>query len=292
MDWVSFPGLGIGKIYIQSQLFTIFGLNINFYAIIFSIAVLSGILFCYFNAYSLGVLKLKFVEIVTISFIFGMLGARIYYIIFNFKEFFHKSSFLENLFEIINLRTGGLAIYGGLIFSISAGVFLCKLNNIRVLPFLDLASFGFLLGQSVGRWGNFFNIEAYGTSTNLPWGMVSNRIDFANCSVHPTFLYESIWCFLGFILLNFFKKRRHFDGELFFLYFIWYSFERFFVEGLRADSLMFFQTSIRVSQMLSAVLFVTFIYLMKQFFNKFKQGKLKLYVNTNEWKEKLKLEEF
>ena len=149
------------------------------------------------------------------------------------------------------------------------GVLLCKWRKIKTLPLFDLVSIGFLLGQGIGRWGNFFNVEAYGSTTSLPWGMYSPKIEAELTQklpeltslgmkidptqpVHPTFLYESIWCILGFILLTLYIKHRKFDGEIFLLYLAWYGFERFFVEGLRTDSLMV--GGFRISQLLAAIL--------------------------------------
>ena len=166
-----------------------------------------------------------------------------------------------------------MAIYGGVIGAFLVGGIIARIHKVRILPVMDLAALGFLIGQGVGRWGNFVNGEAFGSNTDLPWGMTGDRIvaylsDADNIStltqlgvtvdpnapVHPCFLYESIWCLLGFVLLYLYSKRRRFDGEIFLMYLGWYGFERMIVEGLRTDSLLI--GNIRVSQLLAGLLFV------------------------------------
>ena len=259
MDWVSFPGLGFGKFFLPNYVLNFFGLTIGFYAIIFSTAIAVGLLCSWCLAEKLGVSPNQFLDVALVGLIFGVIGARTYYVIFNFSQYFQNESIWQNLFELINLRAGGIAIYGGLVFSIGAGAVACKMKKIRVFSMLDLAGIGFSIGQSIGRWGNFFNVEAYGTKTNLPWGMISNKIPLHLQPVHPTFFYESVWCGLIFIFLLLFIKRRKFAGEIFCIYIALYSFERFFVEGLRTDSLMLFHTGVRVSQFLSLIFFIAAI---------------------------------
>jgi len=157
----------------------------------------------------------------------GVLGARIYYVAFNLDYY-------NSFAEAINIRSGGLAIHGGLIFAIATVYFVCKRKKIKPLNMLDLMIPTVALAQSIGRWGNFFNGEAHGGPTDLPWGIIVD-----NVRVHPTFLYESIWCLLLFFFLSYFnRKKRSAYGQTMALYGILYSAERFFVEALRTDSLM------------------------------------------------------
>ena len=169
--------------------------------------------------------------------------------------------------KIVRIWDGGLAIYGGLIAAVLAGYIVCKIKKLSFLAVADVASVGFLIGQSVGRWGNFFNIEAFGGVTDVAWRMAgpkvanflkrTGQIDAATfdqiiegtLGVHPTFFYESVWNLLGILLLVFAVKRfRKFDGQMFFSYMIWYGIGRFWIEGLRTDSLYIHGTELRVSQ--------------------------------------------
>ncbi|NLL63195.1 MAG: prolipoprotein diacylglyceryl transferase [Ruminococcaceae bacterium] len=204
----------------------------------------------------------------------GILGARIFYVLFNLDFY------LANPSHILNIGEGGLAIYGGIIGGLGVGAIVCKIRKVSALDMADVAVVGYLIGQGVGRWGNFTNQEAFGINTDLPWGMMSEKTTsylIANQDiliargievdpfkgVHPTFLYESIWCILGFIILYIiFDKRRHFSGQMVLIYGVWYGFERAIVEGLRIDSLYIAGTTFRVSQVLSIVLCVVCLILL------------------------------
>jgi phosphatidylglycerol:prolipoprotein diacylglycerol transferase len=195
------------------------------------------------------------------GFIGAFIGARLYYVLFyNLNpENENKYTFITTITGVSN---GGLAIYGGIIGAVLFAYIFMKLKRIRILPVLDLAGLGFLLGIGLGRWGNFFNQEAYGAATagNLPWGMTGNRIALdivvreagEGALVHPCFLYESLWCLLGFALLHFYsKKLRTFDGEIFLLFAAWYGTGRVFNEQLRTDSLML--GDLKISQVLAGI---------------------------------------
>lgn len=273
MKWVSFNKLGIGKIYLNDYAFSVFGLKVKWYAIIICFAILSAFFCGLFLTKKLHIKKDNFLDVTTIGLICGVIGARVYYVMFNFGEF------SSNLISIFNLRTGGLAIYGGIIFSVVSALIYCKVKKIKFLPILDVAGVCFLLGQAIGRWGNFVNVEAYGTKTNSLFGMSSNAISTEMQPAHPTFFYESLWCFLGFILLLCFLRRRIFQGQIFLMYLSWYGFGRFFIEGLRTDSLWLFNNTIRVSQLLSLIIFclsvVLHIYFLIYYINKNKIKKRK-----------------
>jgi phosphatidylglycerol:prolipoprotein diacylglycerol transferase len=174
----------------------------------------------------------------------GLVGARLYYVLFNLEDF------SESPMQIFNTRAGGLAIHGALLLGLLMAMILFRVWNIAPLNALDLAAPGFAVAQAIGRWGNYINQEAHGGPTSLPWGIVVD-----GQTVHPTFLYESLWCFLLFLLLIRVDNRRRFAGQTFLLYCVLYSLERFFVEGLRTDSLMLFG-SFRQAQVLSAAVFV------------------------------------
>lgn len=251
MDWVSFNGIGIGKIYLDSNFVNIFGLEIKWYAVIICFGLLISLFLGVLNSNKFNVEKNTIFDILPIALFFGVVGCRVYYVVFNLKEY--RSG---GLLKIFNIREGGLAIYGGIIFVFLSILIYCKVKKIEFLPIADLISAYLLLGQSIGRWGNFVNIEAYGDPTNLPWGMYSNKIFGGLVAVHPTFFYESLWCFIGFLVLFFSAKKRKFNGQFFLIYFSWYGFERFFVEGIRADSLWLVENVLKVSQLLSFVLFI------------------------------------
>lgn len=249
MKWVSFNKLGIGKIFLRDYAFSVFGLKIKWYALIICCAILISFFCGLFLAKKLHIKKENFLDVVTIGTITGIIGARFYYVLFNFEEF------SNNLLSVFNLRAGGLAIYGALIFSFACALIFCRVKKIKFLPISDLASICFLLGQAIGRWGNFVNVEAYGSKTNSLFGMSSNAIPNEIQPAHPTFFYESLWCFLGFIFLIYFLKRRIFHGQIFLIYLSWYGFGRFFIEGLRTDSLWLIKNTVKVSQLLSLLIF-------------------------------------
>ncbi|MBQ4155810.1 MAG: prolipoprotein diacylglyceryl transferase, partial [Clostridia bacterium] len=176
-------------------------------------------------------------------------GARAYYIIFDESLTFS---------DFLNIHDGGLAIYGGVIVAVVVGVIMCKLRKVNILSALDLTALGFLIGQSIGRWGNFINQEAYGFTTGSTWFGISGEkiIEDMNTQmpVHPCFLYESIWCAIGFVVLHFLSKKRKFTGQIAVSYLIWYGFGRFFIEYFRTDSLLVGNTSIKVSMLVSGLM--------------------------------------
>mgnify|MGYP002756982862 CR=1 FL=1 len=224
--------------------FTIFGIDIMWYAVLITTGIIIGI----FLTGKLAKIKNLDPEmpsdLLLWAIIPAIIGARIYYVIFSWDYYSKNPS------EIINIRNGGLAIYGGLLVAFLVAYIFSKKRNIPYLTILDIFAPGIVLGQSIGRWGNFINQEAYGTPTDLPWGII---ID--GTKVHPTFLYESLGDFLIFLILyNICRKNRHQRGTVIALYFILYGILRFFVEGMRTDSLYFL--GFRVSQILSIILVI------------------------------------
>ncbi len=223
--------------------FSIFGVDIMWYGIMVATGMILAVMLGYYRVYKHGLNSDYVADLALACIPFGVLGARLYYVIFSWDLY------KDNLLQIFNLRAGGLAIHGGIIFGIGLGLYMIKRRKQNVIEWLDLSPPCIALGQAVGRWGNYFNGEAHGTPTDLPWA-----IEVDGVMVHPTFLYESLWCFfLCFFLLWYHDSgRRKFEGQIISLYLILYSVERFFVEGLRTDSLMI--GSLRQAQVISVVL--------------------------------------
>ncbi|HWQ80514.1 MAG TPA: prolipoprotein diacylglyceryl transferase [Anaerovoracaceae bacterium] len=226
--------------------FTILGIDIMWYGIIIAAAMVLAVIIIYKRAPIHEIASEKSLDFILITVPMGVIGARLYYVLFNWDFY------AGDIYKIINIRNGGLAIHGGLILGFLTAVLLCRLWNIRPLNLLDLTVPAIALAQSIGRWGNYFNQEAHGGPTDLPWA-----INVGGQMVHPTFLYESIWCFLLFLFLLFVDSNRKFEGQTFLLYGMLYSFERFFVEWLRTDSLML--GPLKQAQVLSAGVFVIFL---------------------------------
>ncbi len=293
---ITFPGLGL-EFTISEDLIRIGDFSIKWYAALIVTGMILAVVFAYRNDKKFGLDMDLLIEPVFYCITAAIIGARLYYCIFNFD------AYRDNPISILYIWEGGLAIYGGIIGAAIVAVLMCKRNKLPLLPCLDLASMGLLIGQGIGRWGNFFNAEAFGSNTNLPWGMSGEAIirelktllyDPTLASqinpyqpVHPTFLYESLWCLLGFLLLRLFLKHRRFDGQIGLMYLMWYGFERMFVEGLRTDSLML--GNFRISQLLSGILFVTATVVLVVILTKIKRmhddNFMPLFVNTEASKE-------
>lgn len=241
---ISFPGLGLS--FNPSRVaFTVLGKDIYWYGIIIGVGFLLALTYGLWRAKQEKIDIDALLDVVLWTTPVAIVCARLYYVIFN-------PSLYHSFYDVIAIWNGGLAIYGGVIGAFVFGTWMCKVKKLKVFQIADLAALGFMIGQCIGRWGNFVNREAHGGLTDLPWGM-ELTIDGQRTIVHPTFFYESMWNLLGFWLLNKYYKKRKFDGEIFLLYAIWYGFGRFFIEGLRTDSLYFFGTGIRVSQMVAAL---------------------------------------
>ena len=207
--------------------FTLFNIDVRWYGILIAIGMLLAILIVYKRAPKHEIVPDSVLDVLLVSIPFGIIGARLYYVAFEWENYGF------DLAKIANLRSGGLAIHGGLIAGLLAAYLMCRHKKIGFLNAIDLAVPAVALAQSIGRWGNYFNGEAYGGPTDLPWA-----ITVMGEKVHPTFLYESIWCLILFFFLTYVDNRRSFMGQTTLLYGILYSLERFAVEGLRTDSLM------------------------------------------------------
>ena len=260
---VQFPALGL-SLEINRVAISIGGFNIYWYGIILAAGLMGGLLFAFRYGPDFGIDTDRMVDVVVIGTVMAIVCARIYYVAMAPFEY-------GSVWEMMDLRNGGIAIYGGLIGAFVFGGLACKWRKIPLLQMFDLVAMGFLIGQGIGRWGNFVNQEAFGCNTTLPWGMYSeatksylaqNAAKLASegmtvdptMPVHPTFLYESIWCLVGFLLLFRFMKKRCFHGEVFLLYAVWYGCGRFWIEGLRTDSLILSAAlNLRASQVVAAV---------------------------------------
>lgn len=262
---VTFPKLGL-EFFINSTAFSIGSFEVKWYGVIIATGLMLAVLYGMKRAAYFGVDPDKLLDAIIVGVVCAVVGARLYYVAFTWDYF--KD---DPLRIITDFHEGGLAIYGGIIGGLLGGGIVAKIKKINVFACLDLAALGFLIGQGIGRWGNFTNQEAFGTPTDLPWGMVSANT--GNIAVHPCFLYESLWCLLGFVLLHFFSKKFvKYKGQIFLMYLIWYGLERTFVEGLRTDSLYLpfsiFGYTPRVSQLLSALLVVAGVLLLIIFRNR------------------------
>ena len=250
---VSFPGLGINGLEINRVAFSIGNIQIYWYGLIIAFGLVLACIYAWFSAERFNVDKNKLVNCVLVGLVTGIIGARLYYVLFKLDYY------AAHPIEIFYIHEGGLAIYGGIIGAFLGGCIVAKFQNMKIMPVFDIAVLGFLIGQGIGRWGNFTNQEAFGTPTDLPWGMVSENT--GGVAVHPCFLYESLWCLLGFVILHFVSKKfQKYPGQVFYMYLVWYGFERTIVEGLRTDSLYLpfqvFGFDIRVSQLLSLLLVI------------------------------------
>lgn len=235
--------------------FSIFGVDIAWYAIIISFGMILGVLVAMKRAKNEGLDPDIGIEIGIIGIPIGIIGARVYYFIFNYNSDIHVWT------DVFSIRSGGLAIHGGIFGGIIAGIIYAKYKNIKFWTLADIVAPSLILGQAIGRWGNYINQEAYGTETTLPWAIEVN-----GQMVHPTFLYESIWNFMVFGFLIYYTNKKKFTGQIFLLYLMLYSLVRFFIEGLRIDSLMI--GDFRVAQIVSFLLIVISLILSRYLLKK------------------------
>lgn len=230
--------------------FTLFGLRIYFYGVLIALGFLLGILYCAKHAPNYGIKSDDFYDFILWLIPLCILGARLYYVLFRLDYYRAFPG------EILAIRDGGLAIYGGIIAGCAVAAAICRKKKIPLPALLDLTVFGLLIGQIIGRWGNFMNREAFGAATAIFCRMGLTEPGGQTVYVHPTFLYESLWNLAGFLALRAWTRqgRRRYDGQGLLLYFFWYGLGRAWIEGLRTDSLMLGGSGIRVSQLLSVVL--------------------------------------
>lgn len=300
-DKVFFPFLGEDNVFtngikISRIAFKIPGTDfvIYWYGLFIAIGLFLAVFYGFKRLKKFGINPDSALDACIAGFLGAIVGARLYYVIFSWSDY------KDNLIDIFKIRDGGLAIYGGLIGAVLVGGLVAKLKKIHLPAILDLAGLGFLIGQAIGRWGNFFNQEAFGTVTKAPWGMTSYKImeqlkeytyvsEYTNADMvaHPCFLYESLWCILGFVILHFYSKHRKFDGEVFLMYIGWYGLGRFFNEGLRTDSL-YIGSNLRVSQLLAGTCVLASVVLIIVFRGMVKRsGDYKFFYETEISKQQL-----
>lgn len=265
---ISFPNLGI---YLKNvgKSIDLFGIEIAYYGIIIGTAILLGFWIAAREAKRTGQSPENYLDMGIIGVIAGIVGARLYYVIFSWDMY------KDNLLDIFNLREGGLAIYGGVIAAVISVLVLAKVKHLSAPQIFDTIAMALLNGQMLGRWGNFFNREAFGGYTDslfamrLPLDAVRSsdvteqmrrhieRIDGVSyIQVHPTFLYESLWCMVLLIILFAYRKHKKYEGELFLMYLFGYGLGRFWIEGLRTDQLLLPGVGIAVSQLLAGAIVV------------------------------------
>jgi len=263
--------------------FTIPGTDwgVYWYGILITLGFVLAVLYGMTKAKKFGIDSDRLLDCILVTAPLAIAGARAYYIIFDESLTFS---------DFLNIHDGGLAIYGGVIVAVVVGVIMCKLRKVNILSALDLTALGFLIGQSIGRWGNFINQEAYGFTTGSTWFGISGEkiIEDMNTQmpVHPCFLYESIWCAIGFVVLHFLSKKRKFTGQIAVSYLIWYGFGRFFIEYFRTDSLLVGNTSIKVSMLLSGLMVAVGLVLLVIGLKKAKSNVVLKYDSVFETEEK------
>ena len=236
-------------------------ITIYWYSITMFLAILTATILIVIESKKQKVNKDDLIDLIFYGIICGILGARIYYVLFNLDYY------LQDPLEIIKIWHGGIAIHGAIIGGLLFLIFFSKKKKLNVLKMMDIIAVGLIIAQAIGRWGNFFNQEAHGTATTLSFlkslhlpNFIIEGMHINGVYYHPTFLYESIWCLLGFIILLLIRKNKKINiGQLSGIYLVWYGIERFFVEGLRTDSLML--ASIKVAQVVSIIYIISGIVL-------------------------------
>ncbi len=275
---IEFPNIGIHLDSVGNHI-TIFGFDIAYYGMIIGAGILAGIFIAAWEAKRTGQKPDDYYDLAIYAVIFSIIGARIYYVVFSWDMY------KDNLLSIFNIRQGGLAIYGGVIAAVITVTVFAKIKHLSAPLLMDTAGFGLVAGQMIGRWGNFFNREAFGEYTDwllamrLPvdavrgsdiTGLMREHMETVEgvsyIQVHPTFLYESLWCLLIFILMLLYRRHKKFDGEVFLLYLAGYGFGRFWIERLRTDQLLLPGIGFPVSQLLAGVLVLLSVALI--FFNR------------------------
>ncbi|MGM9634710.1 MAG: prolipoprotein diacylglyceryl transferase [Candidatus Avispirillum sp.] len=273
---VSFPGFGLGPIEIHKVAFQLFDgkIQVTWYGILIAVGMILAFFYAMSRAKFEGIKSDDMIDLALFILIFSIIGARLYYVIFPPKGvtylvtdggFWHNVG--QTLLNVVSVWEGGLAIFGGLIAGFIVTFLVARHKKIRLPVLLDTLAPSLLLAQSVGRWGNFMNGEAYGYETDVIWRM-GLKTTSGYIEVHPTFLYESLWNIIGFAILAIFYKKKKFNGQIFYFYMIWYGLGRAFIEGMRTDSLPlwgltdFSGNPIRVSQALAALIFIAGVALM------------------------------
>ncbi len=254
---ISFPGMGIEDFTVSKVAFSVGPLSVRWYGIIITLGMVVAVMYAVWRAKQKGVVLDDMIDMALWTISLGILGARLYYVIFY--------GGVRSFYDLIAIWEGGLAIYGGIIGGVLGIYICCRRKKMKFFSMLDCIAPGVMIAQAMGRWGNFFNGEAFGAIVPegsplyfLRMGLYPHPHDYHEIKgmiyVHPTFLYESLWNVLGFVLINLLYKKKKFDGEIALWYFAWYGFGRMFIEGLRTDSLML--GPFRISQLVGLICFV------------------------------------
>ena len=272
---IGFPGL-FGGIEIDPDPIALhIGHGIYWYGIILALGLLAGLLLCMKQAKRFGLTEDNVMDVGLWATPLCIIGSRIYYVVF-YLDLYRNADGSLDWGRVIAIWDGGIAMYGTVIVGILVAFVYCKIKKLKFLAMTDLCVMGLLIGQCIGRWGNFVNGEAHGGPTTLPWGMT---ID-GQSMVHPTFLYESLWNLAGFVLLHFYSKKRRFKGEIALLYAAWYGAGRAWIEGLRTDSL--YIGSVRVSQLLAVVSCIAAVAVLARQYHRIKVAKAFYVPETDE----------
>ncbi|WP_370801676.1 prolipoprotein diacylglyceryl transferase [Agathobaculum sp.] len=266
---IGFPNLGL-EFTLSRVACTVLGKDIYWYGIIICAGFILAALYINSRTKDFGVTSDNLTDCLIICVPLGIICARIYYVVFEWGYYAQHPG------EIIAIWKGGIAIYGGIIGTLIGLFVYSRVKKLSLASLCDLAAFGLLIGQCIGRWGNFVNGEAHGGPTTLPWGMT---ID-GQSMVHPTFLYESLWNLAGFVLLHFYSKKRRFKGEIALLYAAWYGAGRAWIEGLRTDSL--YIGSVRVSQLLAIISCIAAVAVLARQYRRIKVAKAFYVPETDE----------
>lgn len=266
---IGFPNLGL-EFTLNRVACTVLGKDIYWYGIIICAGFILAALYVNSRTKDFGITSDNLTDCLIICVPLGIICARIYYVVFEWGYYAQHPG------EIIAIWKGGIAIYGGIIGTLIGLLVYSRVKKLSLASLCDLAAFGLLIGQCIGRWGNFVNGEAHGGPTTLPWGMT---ID-GQSMVHPTFLYESLWNLAGFVLLHFYSKKRRFKGEIALLYAAWYGAGRAWIEGLRTDSL--YIGSVRVSQLLAVISCIAAVAVLARQYHRIKVAKAFYVPETDE----------
>ena len=269
---ISFPLLGNWSID-PSASFTLFGRTFYWYGVIIAVGFILAMLYCARHCRRCGIEPDTLYDFLIWMIPLAIIGARLYYVIFQWSDY------RGHPIDALKIWEGGLAIYGGVIAGLLTGIIWCRKKKIPFGAMADVCAPGLLIGQCIGRWGNFMNREAHGAVTEAFLKMGLQDAAGVVTYYHPTFLYESVWNLIGFIGLHLFSKKRKFDGEVFLLYVAWYGLGRAWIEGLRTDSLYLFSTGIRVSQLVAIVSFLAAAGILAWVLLKKKPAPDALYVN-------------
>lgn len=308
-DWLFPNGIKIDNVFFTIPWFNGERLEIYWYGFLIAFGMLLAVIYANSRTKSFGLDSNRVMDVVLCGLVGGIIGARAYYVIFNMPRYLTDEGGLS-IRSVLSIRDGGLAIYGGVIGALIFGGVVAMIRKVKIPPMLDLMGLGLLIGQCLGRWGNFFNQECFGAKTTLPWGMTSSSIiddlyffyNPDNVSVitnqaremvaHPCFFYESLWCIIGFIVLHIYSLYfRKFDGEIFLLYIGWYGAGRFWIEALRTDSLYIPGTPLKVSQVVAGTCVIFSIVIWTFNYISVRKHGYTFYYETEESMRLLKLNE-